>query len=98
MNIDHLSYEELADLNRRVVQRLRQMQGQQRQSAMLAFQPGDMVSFDTDRGRKIAVMVKYNQKTVTILTNDGERWNVSPSLLTKVRSVKSQNNQVIDVD
>jgi len=27
------------------------------------------------------VLVRYNRKTVTIITDDGQRWNVSPSLL-----------------
>jgi hypothetical protein len=28
-------------------------------------------------------LVKYNQKTVTVITDDGQRWNVSPSFLSK---------------
>jgi len=27
--------------------------------------------------------VKYNKKTVTVITDEGQRWNVSPSFLRK---------------
>jgi hypothetical protein len=27
------------------------------------------------------VLIKYNKKSVTVLTDDGRRWNVAPGLL-----------------
>ena len=29
--------------------------------------------------------MKYNKKTVTVITDDGQRWNVSPSFLSKAK-------------
>ena len=29
----------------------------------------------------IAVITRYNKKTVSLLTEDGQRWNVAPQLL-----------------
>jgi hypothetical protein len=30
------------------------------------------------------MVTRYNKKTVTVITDDGRHWNVSPSLLSKV--------------
>jgi len=48
---------------------------------MLEFTIGEHVWFQTDVRRVEGVLVRYNKKSVTIVTEDGERWNVSPGLL-----------------
>ena len=35
----------------------------------------------------------YNKKTVTVITDEGQRWNVSPSFLRK-----AEPNEVADTD
>jgi len=30
------------------------------------------------------MLTRYNKKTVTVITDDGRQWNVSPSFLSKV--------------
>lgn len=35
-------------------------------------------------------MTRYNKKTVTVVTDAGQHWNVSPSLLTKVESASAR--------
>ena len=30
------------------------------------------------------MLTRYNRKTVTVITDDGQRWNVSPTLIRKV--------------
>ena len=49
---------------------------------MLEFKIGDRVSFQPD-GRPIVVgmLTRYNKKTVTVITDSGQRWNVAPGLL-----------------
>jgi len=32
----------------------------------------------------LGTLVKYNRKTVTVLTDEGQRWNISPHLLSLV--------------
>ena len=57
---------------------------------MLEFRVGDRVSFDPDgRPTLFGVLVRYNKKTVTILTEGGEQWNVSPSLIRRVVDIES---------
>lgn len=90
INIDDLSIDELMELNRRIVQRLKFLDTVQSHNDMLKFNPGDKVSFEPPgRGRLLGTLIKYNQKTVSILTEDGQRWNVTPSLVTKLKSVAS---------
>jgi hypothetical protein len=55
----------------------------------MEFSPGDQVSFEpSGQKKKIGTLVKFNKKTVTVITDTGQKWNVSPHLLTKVKKVK----------
>jgi len=47
---------------------------------MLEFTIGERVWFQTDVRRVEGVLVRYNKKSVTVVTDDGERWNVAPFL------------------
>jgi hypothetical protein len=45
----------------------------------------ERVSFEAEDGRLITgMLVRYNKKTVSLVTDDGHRWNVSPALLKRV--------------
>ena len=84
INIDALTEDELADLNRRIVERLRFLQHMRSHKQMLEFRIGDRVAFQGDgRGRVEGMLTRYNRRTVTILTDDGDQWNVSPSLVSR---------------
>lgn len=82
IDIDRLTEAELVDLNRRIVERLRFLQQMRAHAKMLQFSLGDRVSFDTTDGRVIVgTLMRYNKRSVTVITDDQERWNVSPALL-----------------
>lgn len=82
INIDHLTEAELVDLNHRIVQRLRLMTQVHAHKAMLEFSIGERVTFEPDTGtRVVGILTRYNKKSVTVITDDGHRWNVSPRLL-----------------
>ena len=82
IDIDQLTESELIDLNRRIVERLRFLQHMRTHVSMLEFSIGEKVCFQPDDRPVISgIITKYNQKTVSIVTETGERWNVSPSLL-----------------
>ncbi len=82
INIDHLTEAELIDLNHRIVQRLRLFSQAQARKAMLEFRIGDRVTFEPDVGTPVfGILTRYNKKSVTAITDDGHRWNVSPRLL-----------------
>jgi hypothetical protein len=49
---------------------------------MLEFRIGDRVSFHPDgHSVLLGMLTRYNKKTVTVITDSGQHWNVSPSLL-----------------
>jgi hypothetical protein len=50
--------------------------------AMLEFRIGDRVTFEPDgRTPVVGILTRYNKKSVTVVTDDGHRWNVSPRFL-----------------
>jgi hypothetical protein len=85
IDIDRLSEAELVDLNRRIVERLRFLRQMQAHRQMLEFSVGDRVSFQPPgRERLFGVLTRYNRKSVTVITEKGEQWNVAPALLSRV--------------
>ena len=82
IDIDTLTEAELIDLNHRIVARLRFLQEGRAHAAMLAFRVGERVAFQPE-GQPLltGVITKYNRKTVTVLTEDGQHWNVAPTFL-----------------
>ena len=89
VDIDGLSLEELMQLNHRVVERIKMLQAMQAHVDMMAFNLGAKVSFDTDEGRIVGTLVKYNRKTVNVLTDDGRHYRVTSGLLSAVKDVDS---------
>jgi hypothetical protein len=83
INIDHLTESELVDLNQRVVQRLRMIHQMHAHVRMLEFKIGERVWFQTDRRMMDGTLIRYNKKSVTVVTDAGERWTVSPGFLRK---------------
>ncbi len=81
IDIDPLSFEQLLERNRRLVARLEALESMQVQRQMRRFHPGQWVSFEHQGRRILATLVTYNRKTVTVVTDHGQRWNVSPHLL-----------------
>jgi hypothetical protein len=91
-DIDRLTEQELIDLNNRIVERLRFINQARAHHAMLEFRVGEVVEFEPEgRGRIQGVILRYNKKTVSVLTPDGQQWRVSPGFLRKVDSAPSDS-------
>ncbi len=85
IDINKLTEPELIDLNHRIVARLNFLGEMRAHAAMLQFRIGDRVAFQpTGRAPLAGMLTRYNKKTVTVITDDGRHWNVSPGLLSKV--------------
>jgi len=101
IDIDKLTEAELIDLNNRVVARLRFLTEMRAHARMLEFKIGDRVSFEPDGHPTVVGMVtRYNKKTVTVVTDAGQRWNVAPSLLRRIQDARRANrgdSNVIDL-
>ncbi|MFT5172635.1 MAG: hypothetical protein ACI8W7_000801 [Gammaproteobacteria bacterium] len=88
IDIDTLTEAELVDLNHRIVERLRFIAQMKAHGAMMRFSVGQRVAFDSSNGQTCyGVLVKYNKKTVTVVTDDGQRWNVAPTFLRKAEPI-----------
>lgn len=84
IDIDRLTEAELVDLNHRVVARLKFLHQMRAHASMLDFSIGQKVSFQPD-GHPVlnGIITKYNRKTVTVVTENGQQWNVAPTFLRK---------------
>ena len=80
--IKTLDRNELIYLNRLVVERLKLIAQARSTAEMLKYNLGDRVTFqDTNGSIKRGRIIKLNKKTVSLITDDNERWNVAPGLL-----------------
>ena len=87
IDIDKLTEPELIDLNNRIVERLRFLNQMRAHGQMLQFKIGDRVSFQPE-GHPVlfGMLTRYNRKSVTVITDSGQRWNVAPKLLRRADS------------
>jgi hypothetical protein len=84
IDIDRLTESELVELNNKIVARLRFLAQMRAHAAMMQFNIGDRVSFQpSDRPLVTGILTRYNKKSVTVITDAGQQWNVAPSLLRK---------------
>ena len=81
INIDNMTEDELLALNRRIITRLKLIQQHNTLNSMIKFEVGQRVSFDPDGRMRTGILIKFNPKTVVVLTDDGQRWKVSPQLI-----------------
>ena len=85
IDIDQLSEAELIDLNNRIVARLRFLQQMRAHVEMMEFKIGDRVTFQSPgQGPVEGMLTRYNKKTVTVVTDEGRQWNISPTFLKAV--------------
>jgi len=101
IDIDRLSEDELIDLNNRIVERLRFLSQMRAHSQMLDFRIGDRVTFQPEgRPALFGIITRYNKKTVTVITDSGQHWNVAPGLLRKAGSgdgTETNNAKIIQL-
>jgi hypothetical protein len=97
IDIDSLSEEQLVELNHKIVARLRFLNQMRSHAQMLDFRIGEKVLFrPSGRPAVIGTLTRYNKKSVTVITDAGEHWNISPSLLSKVDAPGHQNAEAPD--
>jgi hypothetical protein len=93
IDIDGFTEAELIDLNNRIVERLRFLHQARAHSRMLEFSVGDRVSFQPEgHDALFGILTRYNRKTVTVITEQGRRWNVAPAMLRRVKDVGNADN------
>jgi len=95
-NIDltKFSEEELVQLNRRIVERLRSLHQGRCYKDLAQFKLGDAVCFTPEHGHVVVgTVVRLNQKTATVAARDGRQWRVSPSFLSRITEQVQDNKR-----
>jgi hypothetical protein len=97
IDIDKLSEAELIELNHRMVEPavLSQMRAH---SQMLDFKIGERGGFSASRpSARVRHWTRCNRKTVRVITESGQHWNVAPGLLRRAdqRDRNEDNAKVI---
>ena len=93
--VETLDADQLHALYHVVAQRLQLAHKAQTLSAMSRFHVLDRVSFVHNGRQYEGTVTRLNQKTISIMLDDGTRWNVAPSLLTKVADRKETALQLL---
>lgn len=94
LDIDRLTEAELVDLNHRIVERLRLLQQMRSHVQMLEFKVGERVQFQPDGHPPVTgVLTRYNRKTVTVIAETGQQWNVVPQFLQRVAPPGTESRQ-----
>jgi len=97
IELDGLSCDELLELNDRVIERLKILDATDALNAMMQFNVGARVCFDSPKhGMQTGILIKFNQKTVTVLTDDRRQWKVAPQMLSPL--VKEADNEINVID
>ena len=98
IDIDSLTEAELADLNNRIVERLRFLHQMRAHAEMLEFRIGERVEFQPE-GQPLVVgmLTRYNKKSVTVITDSGQRWTVAPRVLRRAPEQTGQTARKPDV-
>ena len=80
--IKSLNEEELRYLNRLIVERLKLISQAKSTMAMAKHNLGDLVEFPDNEGNIVSGrIIRLNKKTISILTDNNQRWNVAPVFL-----------------
>lgn len=81
INLKELSNEELRELNSRILQEFKRKQN----IIAMSFRPGQKVEWiGKSKGYHTGTITKVNTKTIKVITDNGENWSVSPSLLKSI--------------
>lgn len=80
--IREMSEEDLLFLNEKIVERLKLISQAQSTAVLSQFSVGQRVRFlGRDGQAVVGTIIRLNKKTVSISSDNGQRWNVSPNLV-----------------
>lgn len=85
MSIENLSFEELIELNSKIVKRLRELNKIEKHKELQRFEVGDSVYFINNGKTITGTVIRINQRTLSIKTAQG-MWYVAPRAVKKILS------------
>lgn len=84
IDLNDLSYEQLLLLRHKIDSRIKQLEETTETKNYGSFKQGDRVSFyHRAYGRVSGTLVEMREKTVTVVSDTGQAWDISPHLMRK---------------
>lgn len=82
IDIHNLDIDELLELNRQIIKRIKDLEAKNELMAASKFRIGNVVSFTKKDGiKEIGVVISIRKKTLSILTEEHKQWNVPASIV-----------------
>lgn len=81
-----LSEQQLIQLNRMVIERLKLFHKAKSIVELSKFACGDKVSFEYEGRTRFGTIIRLNQKTATVIADDNVTWKISPGFLRKMET------------
>ena len=92
IDIEQMSMAELVALQDRIHDRLKLLASMHAQQSMMAHNLGDKVCFDAgQRGYQVGTLIKFNRKTVNVVTDDGREWRVPPHIVRPFKEIRESD-------
>jgi hypothetical protein len=84
--IKRLDKDDLLFLNQLIVERLKLIAQMRSSEQMVRYTKGDRVTFVNSEGKKqTGTEMWLHKNTISVITDDGYKWNVSPGLLELIK-------------
>lgn len=90
VDIDKLSKEELLELNKKIIVRLKYLSERETLEFSKKFRVGDVVEFQNEEAMTRGIVIRINRKTLSIKTEEGQ-WNIPPQFIKIVRKNEKSN-------
>ena len=96
MDINHLTLDELHELNKQICDRIDEIRTQNDKIALAALRPGMTVQFKNDNQTMTGVLLKKNRKTVVVAVNNGKKHYTMPAgMVTPVLAMNPKISQAV---
>lgn len=82
--LNKLNEAELCELNRHIVEKLKLINKARSLAKMSAFTLGSRIYFMHEERKVLGIITRLNQRSVSIIADDGMRWTVAPQFLFKI--------------
>lgn len=83
MRIDDMSIEQLLDLNEIICRRIDHLRTRAAQDVLIKLRLGQEVHFQSKEGQIFGRVIKINQKTVVVRSEDNRQWKL-PAAMVKI--------------
>jgi hypothetical protein len=99
INIDDMSREDLLALNRRIVAQIKNLDDIRTRTKLAELRVGEHVAFTPPSSNVVfGIISKINRTTVTVLSDYGEHWNVSPNQLSRLDLGIKENSDSTNIN